>query len=144
MLKYCLFIFYLILLNSCYSNSSNAKYDYAYGEGVYNPQTITFSDSLNQEMVVSGVSIFNSKCSSCHKTSDEKLIGPGLEGITKRRTPYWIMNFISNPEPMIDKDTTLHKLVQLCLIEMPNVHLEESEVRDIFEFFRFLDSKDGK
>lgn len=141
MLKYSLFIFYLILLNSCYSNSSNVKYNYDYGEGVYNPQTITFSDSLDQEMVVSGASIFNSKCSSCHKTSEEKLIGPGLEDITKRRTPYWIMNFISNPAPMIDRDTTLHKLVQLCLIEMPDVHLEESEVRDIFEFFRFLDKQ---
>lgn len=140
MLKYCLFIFYLILLNSCYSNS-NAKYDYAYGEGVYSPQTVTFPDLLNQEMVVSGASIFNSKCSSCHKTSEEKLIGPGLEDITKRRTPYWIMNFISNPAPMIDKDTTLHKLVQLCLIEMPDVQLEENETRDIFEFFRFLDKQ---
>jgi hypothetical protein len=42
---------------------------------------------------------------------------------------------------MIDKDTTLHKLVQLCLIEMPDVQLEENETRDIFEFFRFLDKQ---
>ena len=141
MIRYYLFILSLIIFDSCYSNSSNVKYNYDYGEGTYNPQKITFSDSLNQEMVVSGASIFNSKCSSCHKTSEEKLIGPGLEDITKRRTPYWIMNFISNPSPMIYKDTTLHKLVQLCLIEMPDVELDEDEVRDIFEFFRFLDKQ---
>ena len=137
-MKYWLFTLLIIILNSC-SSSTNTKYNYTYGEGLYNPETITFPDSLDQEMVIRGAVLFNNKCSSCHKTSSDKLVGPGLENITKRRSSYWIMNFISNPEPMIDKDSTLHKLVQLCLIEMPDVELEETEVREIFEFFRYLD-----
>ena len=44
------------------------------------------------------------KCSSCHKLTDEKLVGPGWKGVTERQKPEWIMNFITNPDPMIDKD----------------------------------------
>lgn len=141
---------HIILLIFCFiscqsSNKSTSdvtsEYSYEYGHGIYNPETITFDDTLINDMFISGASTFNKKCASCHTLSDEKFIGPGLADITKRRTYYWIMNFVSNPEPMIDKDTTLHKLVQLCLVEMPNVKLEEKEAREILEFFRFLDNE---
>ena len=54
-----------------------------------------------------GEKAFNEKCASCHKTSDERLVGPGWKGVTERRTPAWIMNFITNPDPMINKDPQL-------------------------------------
>lgn len=131
---------------SCQSSNNSTpdivlEYSYEYGHGIYNPKTITFDDTLVNSMFINGASIFNKKCASCHTLSREKFVGPGLENITRRRTYYWIMNFISNPKPMIDKDTTLHKLVQLCLVEMPNVKLEENEVREILELFRFLDNE---
>jgi hypothetical protein len=140
MIRKWLFYLFIVILASCSSRPSTAEYNYTYGDGPYNPETISFADTLDQEMVVRGAALFSSKCSSCHKISEDKLVGPGLKDITTRRSSYWIMNFISNPKPMIDVDTTLHKLVQLCLIEMPDVDLEEEEVRDIFEFFRYLDN----
>ena len=39
--------------------------------------------------------------------TEEKLVGPGWKGVSERRTPQWIMNFITNPDPMIDKDPEL-------------------------------------
>ena len=48
-----------------------------------------------------------------HKLSDEKLVGPGWKGVTSRKAPEWIMNFITNPDPMIDKDPKLEKLPEL-------------------------------
>jgi hypothetical protein len=52
--------------------------------------------------------------------TDEKLVGPGWKDVTKRRTGEWIMNFITNPDPMIDKDPEAQAMLELCLVRMPN------------------------
>ena len=33
---------------------------------------------------INGQTLFNANCASCHKTSDEVLVGPGLAGIQNR------------------------------------------------------------
>ena len=77
-----------------------------------------------------------SKCSSCHKLTEEKLVGPGWAGLSKRRTPEWIMNFITNPDPMIDKDPELQAQLEICLVRMPNQNLTDDDARHILEFMR--------
>jgi cytochrome c len=45
------------------------------------------SNSTNAATVARGKSLFQQKCSICHyDTSDQKKIGPGLKGISKRGT----------------------------------------------------------
>ena len=66
--------------------------------------------------------------------TDEKLVGPGWKGVTKRRTAEWIMNFITNPDPMIDKDPEAQAMLELCLVRMPNQSLSDGEARNILEF----------
>lgn len=45
------------------------------------------SNSANAAAVARGKSLFQQKCSICHyDTSDQKKIGPGLKGISKRGT----------------------------------------------------------
>ena len=80
------------------------------------------------------------KCSSCHKLTDEKLVGPGWKGVTTRRTGEWIMNFITNPDPMIDKDPEVQAQLEICLVRMPNQNLTDDEARHILEFMRQNDS----
>lgn len=70
-------------------------------------------------MAAKGKSVAETKCFSCHKTSDEKLVGPGWKGITERKTPYWIMNFITNPDPMIDKDPELQAQLKFAWCVCP-------------------------
>ncbi len=65
---------------------------------------IALTNPLNQEWVANGEKIYDSKCLSCHKLTDEKLVGPGWKDVTKRRTPVWIMNMILNVEMMLDED----------------------------------------
>ena len=76
------------------------------------------------------------KCSSCHKLTDERLVGPGWKGVTKRQKPEWIMNFITNPDPMIDKDPELQAQLELCLVRMPNQSLSDADARSLLEFMR--------
>ena len=90
-------------------------------------------------MAAAGKKIAEVKCASCHKPTEEKLVGPGWKGVTKRQTPEWIMNFISNPDPMIDVDPELQKQLEICLVRMPNQGLNETEARQVLEYMREID-----
>ena len=48
-----------------------------------------------------GKEIFDKNCSICHKLTEEKLVGPGLKGITERRDKKWIKKFISSSTEMV-------------------------------------------
>ena len=76
--------------------------------------------ALDQAMATKGEEVAGVKCTSCHKTTDEKLVGPGWKGVTERRKPEWIMNFITNPDQMIDKDPEVQAQLEICLVRMPN------------------------
>src|SRR4051812_34063000 len=43
--------------------------------------------TLDTKMAAEGESIAQTKCLSCHKLTEEKLVGPGWKGVTARRTP---------------------------------------------------------
>lgn len=110
------------------------SYDPKRGIGKY--ETVELGASLDKALAEKGLKIAEVKCTSCHKPTDEKLVGPGWKGVTGRRTPQWIMNFITNPDPMIDKDPELQAQLELCMIRMPNQGLTEDEARSILEYMR--------
>jgi cytochrome c1 len=113
-----------------------AAYDPKRGEGKWTADNIGMTDKLDEEKAKSGENISNTKCLSCHKLSDEKLVGPGWKDVTKRRTAEWIMNFITNPDVMIDKDPEAQAMLEICLVRMPNQNLSDQEARNILEFMR--------
>lgn len=102
---------------------------------------VKLTSPLDQNMVSQGKSIFDVKCSSCHKLTDEKLVGPGWKGVTDRRKPEWIMNFVTNTDEMIDKDPDAQALLEKCMVRMPNQHLSDDDARHILEFMRNNDGK---
>lgn len=102
---------------------------------------ITLSNPLNQELVEGGKRIYELKCQSCHKLTEEKLVGPGWKDVTKRRTPVWIMNMITNVDMMLASDPEAQKLLELCMVRMPNQNLMIEDARKVLEFQR---SNDGE
>ena len=111
-----------------------SSYDPNRGEGKYD--TVELGASLDQAMATKGEEVAGVKCTSCHKTTDEKLVGPGWKGVTERRKPEWIMNFITNPDPMIEKDPEVQAQLEICLVRMPNQGLADEEARNILEYMR--------
>jgi hypothetical protein len=102
---------------------------------------VQITHPLNKGWVISGKSIYEMKCQACHKLTEEKLVGPGWKDVTKKRTPVWIMNMITNTEMMLDKDPEAQKLLELCMVRMPNQNLTVEDARKILEFQR---SNDGE
>lgn len=111
-----------------------SEYDPQRGEGKFT--NVEVAGNLDTKMADSGKQIFDLKCSSCHKLTDEKLVGPGWKGVSTRHKPEWIMNFITNPDAMIDKDPKLQAQLELCLVRMPNQSLSDDDARHILEFMR--------
>lgn len=100
---------------------------------------ITLTNPLNAEWVDGGKKIYELKCQSCHRLTEEKLVGPGWKSVTTRRTPAWILNMITNVEMMLEKDPEAQKLLELCMVRMPNQNLMIEDARKIFEFMRHND-----
>lgn len=101
---------------------------------------ITLSTPLDQAMVTAGKATYELKCQSCHKLTDEKVVGPGWKGVTQKRQPLWIMNMITNVEMMLETDPEAQKLLELCMVRMPNQNISTDEARKVVEFMR---SNDG-
>lgn len=114
------------------------KYDSKRGIGKFDETNVKLG-ALDAAMASKGESIAGTKCISCHKTTDEKLVGPGWSGVTERRKAHWIMNFITNPDPMIDKDPEVQAQLELCLVRMPNQSLTDDDARSIVEYMRKID-----
>lgn len=109
-------------------------YDPKRGEGKFDQ--VNLGDKLDAGLAKEGKVIADLKCASCHKYTDERLVGPGWKGVSEKHRPEWIMNFITNPDPMINKDPELQAQLEICLVRMPNQNLSDDDARKILEFMR--------
>lgn len=118
------------------------------GKGLGEITNVKLTDPLDESMIAGGQAIYEMKCASCHKLSDQRVVGPGFAGVTNKRKPEWIMNMITNTDAMLSEDPTAQALLEECLTRMPNQNVSIGDARDILEFLRSNDmattgSKDG-
>lgn len=90
-----------------------------------------------------GNQLFIIKCTVCHEYGEEKL-GPALKGITKKRTPEWILNLMLNTEEMFEKDPDALALKDDYKSMMVSVGLDEQEAKSILEYLRQEDTKSNE
>ncbi|MEO6722223.1 MAG: c-type cytochrome [Ferruginibacter sp.] len=116
------------------AGSNNPSYDPNRGEGKF--KDVKLADKLDASMAAKGEKIADLKCTSCHKLTDEKLVGPGWKDVTSRHKPEWIMNFVTNTDAMIDKDPKAQAMLEICMVRMPNQNLSDDDARSLLEFMR--------
>jgi cytochrome c2 len=104
-------------------------------------EDVQLTNPLNAQWVTEGKGIYEVKCQACHKLTNEKLVGPGWQGLTKKRKPEWIMNMITNVDIMLEQDAEAQKLLEECLVRMPNQNLAKEEARKMLEFQRQNDGE---
>jgi mono/diheme cytochrome c family protein len=102
---------------------------------------VSLANPLDNKMIDEGQKIYDMKCSACHRMTEERLVGPGWLGVTKRRKPVWIMNMITNVDMMLTDDAEAQKLLEQCLVRMPNQNISEKEARSILELMRKNDGE---
>lgn len=153
MKKYVLIAFLAAAIYSCGSNSqekstpaSNATSSSADEakssttgndeKGVGKFTHVELGATLDTKMAGNGKSVYELKCSACHKLTGEKLVGPGWLGVTGRRKPEWILNFVTNTDEMLNKDAKAQSMLEICMVRMPNQNLSDQDARNILEFMR--------
>ncbi len=102
---------------------------------------VELTTPLNQEWVATGKATYEMKCLPCHKLTGDKLVGPGWLDVTKRRKPEWIINMVTNVDMMLEKDEEAQKMLEQCLVRMPNLSIPQEDARKILEFMRNNDGE---
>lgn len=123
-----------VLAAAACKKPANSGGDAASARGVGPVSTVELK-ALDPALAREGNELFDTKCAACHKMG-EKVVGPALNGITKRRTPEWIMNMILNPEEMTKKDPVAQELLAEHLTQMTFQNVSEKQARAILEYFR--------
>ncbi|MBE8721876.1 copper oxidase [Sphingobacterium sp. Ka21] len=104
------------------------------------PITSFTQPEFDQTVADEGNKLFIVKCTMCHEHGEDKL-GPALKGVTKKRTPEWILNLILHPEEMFEKDPDALAIKENFPSMMVNVGLQENEAKAILEYLRQEDAK---
>lgn len=105
-------------------------------KGIGKYDHVDIGTTVDAKMAADGKALYDMKCLSCHKLTDEKLVGPGWKGVTTRRKPEWIMNFLTNIDQMLEKDPNAQAMLEVCLVRMPNQNLTDQDARNALEFMR--------
>lgn len=91
---------------------------------------------------VTGEQTFKTKCAACHTVGGGKLVGPDLKGVTTRRDPAWLKQFIATPDKVLSSGDPVaaQLLAENYNVPMPNLGLTAREVDDLLAY---LAGQDG-
>lgn len=121
--------------------SQSAAVDNMSNKGIGPITSVVIDSNIDQDLAAQGEVIFGKMCSACHKI-DKKFVGPMLTGVTKRRSPEWIMNMIMNPQEMIKQDPIAKQLlIESNMAMMANQNISQEDARALLEYFRKIDNQ---
>lgn len=91
-----------------------------------------------------GKLLFKRKCKACHRLTDSKFVGPGLAGVTNRRSEEWIHKWLQNPKAMIESGDPIAVLIKKKYkktMRKYKVMQDENNRNDIISFLKTNDNK---
>src|SRR5688572_7414156 len=57
---------------------------------------------VNMQVIAQdGADVFSKNCAVCHKTTSAKFVGPGMAGITEKRSEAWLKSWIKDSQGLI-------------------------------------------
>lgn len=105
-------------------------------QGVGKYRDIQLAATLDAALAEKGQGVYDMKCSACHRLEGARLVGPSWKGVTERRQPAWILNFVTNVDEMLSKDPEAMAQLEECLVRMPNQNLSEEDAYAVLEYMR--------
>ena len=81
-----------------------------------------------------GENLFKSTCAVCHKSTNEKLIGPGLANIHEKRSKEWFKKFVTSSQSLINSgDADAIKIFEeFNKIVMPDQAFSDAELDALY------------
>ncbi|MFM7079888.1 MAG: cytochrome c3 family protein [Bacteroidota bacterium] len=95
----------------------------------------TSNDAFSQP---DGEALFKAQCAQCHSTGDDRVLGPGLKDIDKRRTEAWLIPWIKNSQAVIKSgDAYAVKIYnEYNQTAMPSFALTDDEIKSILAYVK--------
>lgn len=84
---------------------------------------------------------FEARCASCHSLGAGAKVGPDLAGVTLRRNDDWLTRWLESPARMSETDEHAKTLLAQYKVQMPDLHLDESEVRSFIRYLHWFDAR---
>lgn len=110
--------------------------------GLFLSMFLAFSAMSEAQDAGKGEEIFDKKCQGCHRRTDAAKNGPGLAGVTKRRTNEWLHKWLANPKALIESgDPEAVALLAKFKVKMPAIDLmqDEKNRNDMIAFLSSLE-----
>jgi len=84
-----------------------------------------------------GKTLFKQNCGVCHTTTQQKMVGPGLEGITTKRSEEWLIKWIKDSQALVKSgDATAVEAFETGgkVVMPPFAQLSDADVKSILSF----------
>jgi mono/diheme cytochrome c family protein len=82
-----------------------------------------------------GEEVFQTTCVACHTLTTDRLVGPGLAGVTTNRDREWLISFIVEPDRVIASgDSIATRLLAEYMVPMPNVGTTRAQAEAVLDF----------
>lgn len=83
-----------------------------------------------------GKALFEGRCAACHSLGTDRLIGPGLQGVTARRERAWLLRWITAPDRVLaERDSIATRLLaEYNSVPMPNFGLSRAEAEAVLAY----------
>jgi mono/diheme cytochrome c family protein len=94
--------------------------------------------------IAAGDALFKGNCAQCHAVND-KVVGPALSGVTKRRAISWLIPWVKNSSKVVASgDAYAVKLFnEYGKQQMPSFQLSDKEIASIFAYTVSQEGKGG-
>jgi mono/diheme cytochrome c family protein len=82
-----------------------------------------------------GEAAFQTRCAACHSTGANRIVGPGLAGVTQTQDRAWLLRKITEPDRLTaEGDSRTQALVAEFGTPMPNMGVSRAEAESILDF----------
>ena len=98
-----------------------------------------YANAPDLRSISDGEQLFRTRCNICHSINGSdapNLTGPDLLGVTRRRDPNWLVNWLRAPDQMLAKKDPIAMALfkQYNELVMPNLRLSKVDVAALVEY----------
>ncbi|TPE42574.1 c-type cytochrome [Pontibacter mangrovi] len=87
-------------------------------------------------VISAGESLFKNNCAVCHSAGSDVIVGPGLQGVTERRSEAWLLKWVKNSQALIQSGDADAVAIynEFNKQAMPSFAFSDDEIKSILAY----------